>query len=176
MYTEETRPKYLTELHTMKQYMDQLDIESEILEEDHAFPLHTLIINIGSDYKGRKRNVTLNFLPIPDHNFQHIHLLQFYTSLLFTYKQECKHDVEKLLLYINRLTAIGDFSLKGDLEIDFRYIYTASTKATLPQAEISETLILYALMLNIYSKWIEAVGTGKQTYDEVINEISNLLE
>lgn len=174
MFSEKMQSRHLTELGTIKRYMDDIEIESVLLKKGDVFPLHSLVIDVENDYKNRQRHVTLNFVPIDDNEFEYIHLLQFYTILLFKYEEQYKSDVEQLILYINRLTAIGDFGLRGDSEIDFRYVYTASLEDIIPQAQISETLILYVFMLDIYAKMLEAVGTGERTLQDVIKELINI--
>lgn len=176
MFPEEIQERHLAELGTIKRYMDEIEIEAVLLKRDAAFPLHTLVINVEEDHRGRQRSASLNYLPINNEDFEFIHLLQFYTVLLFDYEKRYKDDLQKLLFFINRLTAIGDFNFKDETEIDFRYVYTASTQEIIPQAEISETVFLFALMLDMYAEWIEDVGTGKKTYNEVIDELNKIAE
>ena len=100
----------------------------------------------------------------------HFHNIQFHLALPFQIKDDCVGDIARLILLLNRSFGIPGLEMS---ELD-RIVYFRS--AILAGQEIEEAILLsvignIVIQMDVFSSSLETVGTGKQTFVEMMNEV-----
>ena len=170
--SEKAHARHLVELGFLKEHLEEIGLESTVLERSQELPLNVLLTNIQNDHKGRKRVVNFAFVPMPEGDMDYISLLQFYTVIPCELSPENQGSLEKLIMAINCQTAIGYFGAKENKEVFLRYTYSTSASHLISKDEFKETLFLFVYMMEIYAEIIEDVASGKKSLQEALKAIS----
>lgn len=161
------------DLISLKNLLDEIQIESQLLEASTVMPLSTLMAAIDQDHQGRDRAFSFSFIPLPDETFADVKLLQCYTELPFAVAETFKGDVETLLLAINLTLPLGNFGLQNEQLVYFRY------SCTLPKYTVlsdSQALLIDVIKLVVYAlegnaDLIEQVATQQKTLKQALSEL-----
>lgn len=172
MVPEIIHARHLVELDYLKRYMEELGLESKLVERSEEVPLNTLLTALKKDYKGRERSMNFSYIPLLEEEFEYINLLQLYAPLPCDLNLEYKSSLERFLLTVNGQAAIGHFNLKKNNEIFLRYVHITSQDELINQNEIKETVMLFIYMQEIFGESIEDVASGKKDLQTALRELS----
>ena len=173
MILEETHARNLVELDYLKQYIDELGWESNLVERSSEIPINVLLARIEKDFKGRDRAINFTYIPTSDEDLESINLLQLYTSVPCDLDVKFRGDVEKLLLAINGTLAIGHFNIKPNNEIFFRYVYVTSKAELINQETITETVLLFVYVQDMFAELIDDVASGQKNFQMALQELES---
>lgn len=173
MISEATHAKNLAELDVLKRYMDEIGLESKLVERSPEVPINVLLTTIAKDKKGRERAINFSYLPTSDDDLEVINLLQLYTSIPYDFNLAYRDALEKLLMVINGVLAIGHYNLKPNNELFYRYIYIAPKHELLNQAAFTETVLLFVYTQDMFVDLIDAVASGQKDVQAALKELEN---
>lgn len=153
-------------LEYLSQKLSEIDIESRVLTKTEELGLGTMVIALDNDYKDRDQLVNLALLPRPDDEMEHINLMQFYVELPETYSQTTENNVKDLLTEINARMPIGHFGINEE-RIYCRYVMVLPDGDTLNEADIIETLFLFADIIGVFQEMIEDLAQQRKSLDAI---------
>jgi len=172
MVDEELNKRHLIELGFIKEYLEEIDFKTTILEKSEKnIPFSTLVSVIGKDYKNLERIVNLNFIPTYKELTENILVLQILSVVFCEFKVENKRSVEKILNTINSQLIVGTYSLNEKNQIIFRYIYIVPISGKISKNEFIDTLMLFSYMQELYNDIIESVAIGDKKLYEALEDL-----
>jgi hypothetical protein len=161
----------LIKLEYLSRKLSEIDIESRVLTKTEELGLGTMIIALDHDYKDREQMVNLALLPRPDDDMEHINLMQFYVELPEPLELTVGNKVKDLLTEINTRMPIGHFGI-NDERIYCRYVMVLPDGDTMNEADIIETLFLFADIIGVFQEMIEDLASERKTLDAIKVEFS----
>jgi hypothetical protein len=161
-----TRSRDLIKLEYLSQKLAEIEIESRVLTKTEELGLGTMIVALDSDYKDRDQLVNLALLPRPDDEMEHINLMQFYVELPESYIDSTKNNVKDLLTEINARMPLGHFGINEE-RIYCRYVMVLPDGETLNEADIIETLFLFADIIGVFQEMIEDLAQQRKSLDAI---------
>ncbi|MGI0485747.1 hypothetical protein ACN4EK_09945 [Pantanalinema rosaneae CENA516] len=173
MISEATHARNLAELDFLKRYMDEIGLESKLVERSPEVPINVLLTAIAKDKQGRDRAINFSYIPTSDEDLEAINLLQLYTSVPCDFNPDYRDALEKLLMAINGVLALGHYNLKPNNELFYRYIYIAPKDELLNQAAITETVLLFVYTQDMFVDLIDAVASGKTDLQTALKELES---
>ncbi len=156
----------LIKLEYLSQKLAEIDIESRVLTTTEDIGLGTMVVALDNDYKDRDQLVNLALLPRPDDEMEHINLMQFYVELPESYDNSTEKNVKDLLTEINTRMPIGHFGINEE-RIYCRYVMILPDKETLNEADIIETLFLFADIIGVFQEMIEDLAGQRKSLDAI---------
>lgn len=164
--TETVRNQDLIKLEYLSQKLSEIDIESRVLTKTEELGLGTMVVALDNDYKNRDQLVNLALLPRPDDELEHINLMQFYVELPESYSQTTENKVKDLLTEINARMPIGHFGINEE-RIYCRYVMVLPDGETVNEADIIETLFLFADIIGVFQEMIEDLAQQRKSLDAI---------
>ncbi len=164
--TETMKKLDLIKLEYLSQKLSEIDIESRVLTKTEELGLGTMVVALDNDYKDRDQLVNLALLPRPDDEMEHINLMQFYVELPETYGDSNENTVKDLLTEINARMPIGHFGINEE-RIYCRYVMVLPDGETLNEADIIETLFLFADIIGVFQEMIEDLAQQRKTLNAI---------
>ncbi len=161
----------LIKLEYLSRKLSEIDIESRVLTKTEELGLGTMIIALDHDYKDREQMVNLALLPRPDDDMEHINLMQFYVELPEPLELTVGNKVKDLLTEINTRMPIGHFGI-NDERVYCRYVMVLPDGDTVNEADIIETLFLFADIIGVFQEMIEDLASERKTLDAIKVEFS----
>ena len=161
-----TRSRDLIKLDYLSQKLAEIDIESRVLTKTEDIGLGTMVIALDNDYKDRDQLVNLAILPRPDDEMEHINLMQFYVELPETFSNSVETKVKDLLTEINARMPLGHFGINEE-RIYCRYVMVLPDGETLNEADIIETLFLFADIIGVFQEMIEDLAQQRKSLDAI---------
>lgn len=156
----------LIKLEYLSRKLSEIDIESRVLTKTEELGLGTMIIALDHDYKDREQMVNLALLPRPDDDMEHINLMQFYVELPEPLELTVGNKVKDLLTEINTRMPIGHFGI-NDERVYCRYVMVLPDGDTMNEADIIETLFLFADIIGVFQEMIEDLASERKTLDAI---------
>ncbi|WP_430882534.1 YbjN domain-containing protein [Fusibacter sp. JL216-2] len=164
--TETVRNQDLIKLEYLSQKLSEIDIESRVLTKTEELGLGTMVVALDNDYKNRDQLVNLALLPRPDDELEHINLMQFYVELPESFSQTTENKVKDLLTEINARMPIGHFGINEE-RIYCRYVMVLPDGETVNEADIIETLFLFADIIGVFQEMIEDLAQQRKSLDAI---------
>lgn len=161
-----TRSQNLIKLDYLSQKLAEIDIESRVLTKTEDIGLGTMVIALDNDYKDRDQLVNLAILPRPDDEMEHINLMQFYVELPEAFSNSVETKVKDLLTEINARMPLGHFGINEE-RIYCRYVMVLPDGETLNEADIIETLFLFADIIGVFQEMIEDLAQERKSLDAI---------
>lgn len=164
-FSDSTALRYTAELSVLGGLLEEAEIPSELIEPTEELPLPVLLVRLPADEAGRERLLHVSFIPAEE--LESVHLLQWLYQMPFhTEGADSPGTVglERLLVRVNTLTAVGHFGMNGDNEVHFRHIHALPADRTADREELLELLAVYTLMLNMFSPGLEEVAEGRMDW------------
>lgn len=156
----------LIKLEYLSRKLSEIDIESRVLTKTEELGLGTMIIALDNDYKDREQMVNLALLPRPDDDMEHINLMQFYVELPEPLELTVDNKVKDLLTEINARMPIGHFGI-NDERVYCRYVMVLPNGDILNEADIIETLFLFADIIGVFQEMIEDLASDRKSLDAI---------
>ncbi len=156
----------LIKLEYLSRKLSEIDIESRVLTKTEELGLGTMIIALDNDYKDREQMVNLALLPRPDDDMEHINLMQFYVELPEPLELTADNKVKDLLTEINARMPIGHFGI-NDERVYCRYVMVLPNGDILNEADIIETLFLFADIIGVFQEMIEDLASDRKSLDAI---------
>tara|TARA_Y100001933_G_C18946419_1_gene541823 strand:- start:584 stop:1099 length:516 start_codon:yes stop_codon:yes gene_type:complete len=164
--TETVRNQDLIKLEYLSKKLSEIDIESRVLTKTEELGLGTMVVALDNDYKNRDQLVNLALLPRPDDELEHINLMQFYVELPESFTQSTENKVKDLLTEINARMPIGHFGINEE-RIYCRYVMVLPDGETVNEADIIETLFLFADIIGVFQEMIEDLAQQRKSLDAI---------
>ena len=162
----------MLDLISLRNILDEYDLETALLEKSEIMPLSSLVVNISDDYKGRSRTLSFSFLALPPDYFPDIKIMQVYSEFNCAVAESQRAAVEQLILKLNKLLTLGSLGFSDSNNIYFRYVHTIGKFTNLSETE--HTLInlfdLITYSLDINEKVLEEVATGEKSLEVAFAE------
>jgi len=156
----------LIKLEYLSQKLAEIDIESRVLTKTEEIGLGTMVIALDNDYKDRDQLVNIAILPRPDDEMEHINLMQFYVELPESYFVTTENNLKDLLTEINARMPLGHFGINEE-RIYCRYVMVLPDGETLNEADIIETLFLFADIIGVFQEMIEDLAQQRKSLDAI---------
>jgi len=166
MTSAQTQARFKASLDLIHQYMTNLGFEAFLAEPNEDLPISILGVELEKDEQERPRTLIFSF--IPEEELENIDLLQLYTVLPISVKEEVGADLGMFLVHVNNLCPIGHFGINTENEIYFRYTLCVKQNEPIAQSIIEETGMLYNYALDSYANIVEEVYTGVVSYEEAM--------
>ncbi|MEK3722688.1 hypothetical protein [Paenibacillus sp. FSL H8-0034] len=159
----------LAELGFLQQYFKEAGLGSDIIEPSETISIGTLLVPLTKDSQQRDRYLIFNFVPSLAHEgIEHIRLLQMYTQIPVSWENKSLEKLEKLLLAINSHLAIGHYSIRGNQELYYRYVWCTPSSHLVPKEQILEITDLFIMMLDTFGGMIDSVISGQAELSAVL--------
>lgn len=171
MFTEKTHARHAAELGFLYKHLEELGWEAKLIDKSALFPLNTLIGATETE-AGIVRTFSFAFIPTPDDDEASILLLQFYVPLSKEFPPENRAALDRLLTEINGLLAIGQYSIKDDQEIHFRYVWSVPSAGTINKEAFVDTLIMVDYMQDIFNDAVISVATGHKDWQTALQDVT----
>lgn len=171
MISDETHARNLAGLDLLKHYMDEIGLESKLVERSPEVPINVLLSKIAKDKKGRDRAINFSYIPTSD--LETINLLQLYMSVPCDFYPDYRHALEQLLMAINGVLALGHYNLKPNNELFYRYVYITPKDESLNQTAITETVLLFVYTQDMFVDLIDAVASGQKDLQTALKELES---
>jgi len=168
-------------IQDVKKILDKEQFETEFL--DPSASTERLHVLLGLDSKKRERMLEIfgsqqqmNPDFIIEKSEELPYILQFRTVLPFKVQDMSLSQVASLLLFLNQMGDLPGFEL-NELEGRVVYRYTWLTVPALIQSNLVMH-IMGAIMLNLalFADTIEEVAQGKISFNDLLQQISNLVK
>jgi len=156
----------LIKLEYLSQKLSEIDIKSRVLTETEELGLGTMIIALDNDYKDREQMLNLAILPRPDDEMEHINLMQFYVELPESYEETTENTIKDLLTEINARMPIGHFGINEE-RIYCRYVMILPDGDVMNEADIIETLFLFADIIGVFQEMIEDLAGQRKSLNAI---------
>ena len=156
----------LIKLEYLSNKLSEINIESRILMKTKNVDIGTMVVTLDNDYKNRDQIVNLAIIPRPDDEMEHINFMQFYVELPESYESSVGNNLKDLLTEINTRMPIGHFGINED-RIYCRYVMVLPDGETLNEADIIETLFLFADIIGVFQEMIEDLAQKRKTLDAI---------
>jgi len=156
----------LIKLEYLSQKLSEIDIKSRVLTERQEIGLGTMVIALDNDYKDRDQIVNLAILPRPDDDMEHINLMQFYVELPESYDEATEKSIKDLLTEINARMPIGHFGINEE-RIYCRYVMILPEGNGINEADIIETLFLFADIIGVFQEMIEDLAGQRKSLNAI---------
>jgi hypothetical protein len=97
---------------------------------------------------------------------EHINLMQFYVELPEPLELTADNKVKDLLTEINARMPIGHFGI-NDERVYCRYVMVLPNGDILNEADIIETLFLFADIIGVFQEMIEDLASDRKSLDAI---------
>jgi len=173
MTSQTVDARHLAGLKEVLQYVEAIGLPAKLIKKDEETPFSALFVQLEKDFKARDRIINFTFLPFWEEELDHISLLQMYSIL------PCDNPVnletlEKLLLAINSQLSIGHLGINNNNQIYLRYVYSINKSSPVSQGEISEVILLFNYILDVYGDIIDNAAAGEKDFDTALAELSRI--
>jgi hypothetical protein len=163
--------KDLTMLRELNGYLQELELEGQLMERSVALPMSVLVVPFGSDDKDRPRILTLTYIPDPEGFFQHISLLQLLIELPFAINEKNRLTLLEAITRVNQKIAVGSYYLDDNNKIGLRNIITTYKFKSIDKDLFLETINLFIGMLDYTASLVEEVNDGTQQTEAILAEL-----
>ena len=161
MLPDVVHSRHLAHLGLLKGILDEAGLATNLLEKSEAIPIHVLMAGFQEDKKGRDRFLHFSFLPLDEKETAAVHLLQIYSTLPFSLKEEHRDAVAAVILEVNTRLPIGHFGMNEQNELYYRYAYSVSASRLFDSEEILDILSLFVYMCDMFAEPVERAASGE---------------
>lgn len=164
------------EIQTLKQYLDSLDVASEILPPaDEAF-VEQLDIPLGVDEQDRPRRIIV-MIEREDEDAEEeaeededeVHLIKMLGILPIEVDHQHLGDTARMVSFVNHVADIPGFILSEPLaSVHFLYGLACPNGEVEPEQFVA-TLGLVGTMMDLFQDQIEKVATGTTRFEDIIS-------
>lgn len=174
--TQMTAPFVMENLEILKQYYEEMELESEIIPAMKELPLPALVTALGEDEKDRPRILTNSFLPFDRENAEFTKYLQFYLELTNPLEKIDSAELLNTMLWVNGQLPIGCCMIReAEGERPSRVVVRSNQGFPLTkpidQGVFTEDVFLFDTSCDIVSNILDLMAEGKS-----FAEIRALLE
>jgi hypothetical protein len=163
--------KDLAMLRELNGFLQDLELEGQLMERSPAMPMSVLVVPFGNDDKDRPRILTLTFIPDTEGFFQHISLLQLLIELPFEINPANRLTLLEAVTRVNQKIAVGSYYLDDSSKIGLRNIITTYKFKTPDKDVFLETINLFMGMLDYTAGLVEEVNDGTQQTEAILAEL-----
>lgn len=167
------------ELRQIEMMLQQEGYNCSLEPYSKAPPFGRLLVFLGNDHQDRERilEITTQIQELGEALSEQSYLrIQFELSLPFTVKPFMTNDVNSLFAFLNRMLELPGFELDemNDL-LFFRYVLLTS-KEKVDALLLKGIIGLILMHVEIFSKPIEHVATGDNTFNDVLENVLEITE
>lgn len=169
------------EIQTLKQYLDSLDVASEVLPRTEEAYVEQLDIPLGVDEQDRPRRIIV-MIERDDEGFEdeeeedEVHLVKMLGILPIEVKEEHLGDTARMVSFINHVADIPGFILSEPLA-SVHFLYgLACPKGEIEPEQFVATLGLVGTMMDLYQDQLESVAVGNTRFDDILSAQPDLEE
>jgi len=164
------------EIQTLKQYLDSLDVASEILPRTDEALVEQLDIPLGVDEQDRPRRIIV-MIEREDEEAEEqaeededeVHLIKMLGILPIEVQQEHLGDTARMVSFVNHVADIPGFILSEPLaSVHFLYGLACPNGEIEPEQFVA-TLGLVGTMMDLYQDQIENVAVGTTRFDDILS-------
>jgi hypothetical protein len=168
MASETTLQRHFAELGLLANLMQNLDYETQLVEQSAEVPYHTLLVELEPDPLKTPRQMALTFYPIDDDEFENILLLQYYLDLPFEVPGDHLDSVKKLLVPLNGRLVLGHFGMTENLDrVNYRYVQVLNSDELITEGMIGDVLILINYTTVVLGNAIAQFVAGELSEEQV---------
>ena len=167
-------------LEGCQSYLQQEHFDTTLLDAAEKVPWDILLLYLGLDGKKRERLVEITVrkqelgqaLSKEKKDYFHIN---FALQFPFVCKDEMLLDLGSVILYLNRFLDLPGFELsESEARPFFRYVLLSQGK---PDKQIVLAIAgLIGLYVTLYSELLEKVSLGEKTFNQILEEILEMLK
>jgi hypothetical protein len=171
LFEELLHARHSAQLEILEEYLEDAGYLTQLLARSETFPMNVLLAALKPDRNERERLLHISFIPIAEDELEHIQLLQLYTTVNVEEGADTRSaDVLALLNAVNCRLAIGQFAVKDDGEIHYRYVHCPSVGTAEPNTPgpFLEIVTLFVFMLDMFAALIAEIAEGRLTLNQAL--------
>ena len=155
-------------LYEIKDYLENVQIASTLLEASEEIPFNILVA-----VTGEQASVNIMYVPIPEDHFEDIRLIQLYALIIRTIDESRKNDLLMLLNELNNRCAVGTFFINEQLELGFKYIFPINRFELPKESSFIQTFTLYLNSLLSLIDLTVQVNNGSLALEEALKLLNS---
>ncbi len=164
----DTHARNYLQLGQLEPVLNDLGIDTRLVERSEEFELSTLVGLMAPDEEGRDRFFNLTFMPVPEDEVEYVDLLQLYTSYPFEPAAEARGDLLELIAAINPRLPFGHVGVNSDDQIYYRYVVPQRRFESPDTDAVGETVQLFLFAATMFALPLETVATGQLPTQDVL--------
>lgn len=153
-------------LYEIKDYLERISVTGTILESSKDLEFNILMA-VTADHAA----INIMYVPAPEDQFEEIRLLQFHSLLTANVSPAKKSEILSLLNELNDLNPFGSFSINGEGQLSYRYIFPVARFDVPKETTIQELFTLYHSALVKFKKALLGVNDGKLSLKDAIMQV-----
>lgn len=161
------------DLISLKNILDEIELNSVLLQSSQVLPIPTLIVPIDKDYQDRDRALNVSFVPLPEDVFPDVKLMQVYSELPYEIDPQHRAALEHVILAANLAIPLGNFAITPDNQVCFRYVHTIPKFVVL--SNVDDALLNLMQMVNYIldtnEAVLERVAHGQMSAEAALKEL-----